>query len=116
MLTSSAKAKGRALAKWLRNRILDQFPALTADDVRVTSSGAGGEDVTLSSGARRVLPYQFECKSYRRFAVYDAYDQAVSHGPHTPVVVIKQNGRDPLVILHLDDWLDLVARSSGSMD
>jgi hypothetical protein len=61
--------------------------------------GAGGEDVQLSPAARKVYPFSIECKSRAKMAVYQDYVQAASHGPHEPVVVIKQNGCKPLVVV-----------------
>ncbi len=46
MKTSSAKNKGRRLQKWLAEQIIAVF-GLKPDDVRSTSSGAGGVDVLL---------------------------------------------------------------------
>lgn len=102
MKTSSAKAKGRNLQKWAAARLLEYAPELEGDDVKSTSMGASGEDVMLSPAARRIYPWQIECKSYARIAVYDFYNQACSHGTHEPVVFIKQNGCKPLVVVDAD--------------
>ena len=59
---SSSKAKGRRLQQAVRDGILEAFPALEPDDVKSTSMGAGGEDVQLSPAARKLFPYQIECK------------------------------------------------------
>jgi len=99
MKTSSAKAKGRNLQKWVATKLLEAAEALEPDDIKSTSMGAGGEDVQLSPAARRVYPWQIECKNYARIAVYDFYNQACSHGTHEPVVFIKQNQCKPLAIV-----------------
>ena len=62
MKAQSAKAKGRKLQQVVRDGVLKRFPSLEPDDVRSTSMGAGGEDVQLSPVARRLFPYQVECK------------------------------------------------------
>lgn len=102
MKTSSAKAKGRNLQKWAAARLLEYAPELEGDDVKSTSMGASGEDVMLSPAARRIYPWQIECKSYARIAVYDFYNQACSHGTYEPVVFMKQNGCKPLVVVDAD--------------
>ena len=84
MKPSSAKAKGRDLQKWVRDQILRIYPSLHEDDVRATSMGAGGEDVTLSRAARQRFPYQIECKSVARVSVYKWLEQARAHGPYEP--------------------------------
>jgi hypothetical protein len=79
--------------------ILEQNPELTPDDVRSTSMGAGGEDVQLSAAARKLVPFQIECKNKKDMAVYTMYDQAVEHGNSWPLLVVKTNYRDPLVVI-----------------
>jgi hypothetical protein len=64
-----------------------------------TFSGASGEDLKLSPMARELLPMQIECKNLARFSGYRFIDQAIHHGPYTPVVVVKENCKLPLVII-----------------
>ena len=108
MLTSSAKAKGRALAKWLKDEILQRFNHLHADDLSVTPSGVTGGDLTQSPAATALLPYQWECKAYARFAGYAFYDQAARHGDREPIVIIRANRRRPLAIIDAEHFLDLL--------
>ena len=112
MLTSSAKAKGRALAKWLKDAILARNDVLGSGDITVTSSGTTGEDLGCSPAARARFPYQVECKNHARMAVYDFYDQAVGHGSFEPLVVIKANRRKPLVVVDAEHFLDLVRKTT----
>lgn len=79
--------------------LLANAPELEPDDVKSTSMGAGGEDVQLSPAARKVYPFNIECKSRAKMAVYQDYQQAMTHGKHEPVVVIKQNQCKPLVVV-----------------
>lgn len=94
----------------IRDSILKYFPELTEDDVRSTSMGAGGEDVTLSQAARKVLPIQVECKNKEKFAVYKDYDQACEHGKYDPVLFIKQNQREPLAVVNAEWFLQLMRK------
>ena len=75
-----------------------------------TSMGAGGEDVKLSPHARDLIPFQFECKSLAKVAMYSHYDQAHTHGTHEPVVIIKQNGRKPLAVLDAAAFFDIISK------
>ena len=102
MKTQSAKAKGRNLQKWVRDKILAKFPTLDPDDVKSTSMGAQGEDVQLSPAARELMPYTIECKNMAKIAVYNYYEQAKQHGKGEPLVIIKQNHSKPLVIVDAD--------------
>lgn len=81
MQTTSKKAKGRNLQQWVRDKLLDLFP-LQQDDIRSCSMGAGGEDVQLSPAAREQIPFQFECKNNKKFAVYSPY---LTHQTHYKV-------------------------------
>lgn len=105
---TSAKAKGRKLQQWLRDQILSRWSSLTDDDVRVTPSGANGEDVQLSSAARTLLNVQLECKARASIAVYDWYEQAKTHGTHQPVLVIKGDYKKPLAVVDAEWLLDLM--------
>jgi len=110
MKPQSAKAKGRNLQKWVVEQLQKRFPQLRPGDLVSTSMGAGGEDVKLSPAARDAIPYQFECKSLAKVAVYNYYEQAKTHGSHEPVAVVKQNGKKPLVVLDAEKFFDLIAR------
>ena len=110
MKTSSAKAKGRNLQKWCRDRLLALFPDLAAGDCRSTSMGASGEDLQLSPKAREVIPYQIETKSYATFAIYKHYEQAGEHGEHEPLLVIKGNHKKPLVVVDAEHFFTLLTR------
>lgn len=112
MKPSSAKAKGRNLQKYVRDKLIEYFD-LKPDDVRSTSMGAGGEDILLSSYARLRFPFSIECKNLARHAVYQYYWQALDNaGGHTPLVVIKQNNAKPLAVLDLEDFLKIVKEAT----
>ena len=108
MKPSSAKAKGRVFQQWVRDLILSSYPMLEPDDVKSTSMGAQGEDVQLSPAARKLFPFQTECKNLARIAVYQYYTQAKTHGKHEPIVFIKQNRGNPLVVLDAEAFFRLI--------
>ncbi len=111
MKTSSCKAKGRNLQKWVRDLILESFPSLEADDVRSTSMGAGGEDVQLSPAARKLFPYSLECKNVEKLNVWAAYEQAEANsGEHEPLLVMKKNRKKPLVVIDAEAFVKLLTR------
>ena len=115
MKTSSAKQKGRKLQQYIRDRILGCYSELTDRDVRSTSMGAGGEDVTLSKKAVRIFPYAVECKSKAKFVGYSYYDQAVEHSLDShenvePVAFIKANHRQPLAIVDAGYFIELTRK------
>ena len=107
MKTQSAKAKGRNLQKWVREmliEILDVHP----EDVESRSMGAGGEDLIMARAAREKFPHSIECKNVERLNVWDAYEQASANsGKHEPIVVMKKNRRNPLVVVDAEYFIRL---------
>jgi hypothetical protein len=112
MKVQSGKAKGRKLQQWVRDKLHQYCPELRPGDVESTSMGAGGEDVKLSPHARDYYPVQFECKNYAKFAVYEHYKQACTHGTFEPVLVIKQNNSKPLAVVDAD-WFFAMLGEKG---
>ena len=66
----SRRKKGRRLQNYLRSKIMQTFPILRPEDVRVAKNGENGADIKLSKIARRVIPYQFECKNQESLLHY----------------------------------------------
>jgi len=112
MTPSSAKAKGRILQQLVRDKILEAFPELEPDDVKSTSMGAGGEDVTLSPAARKKFPYQIECKNKATSQLHTYYNQAKTHGKHEPIVIVKKNRAEVLVAVTLENFLNLLKNNN----
>lgn len=106
MKTQSAKAKGRRLQGWLRDKILEYFP-LEEDDVLSRSMGASGSDLHLSPRAREYFDFDCECKNVEKIRLWESWDQACQHG-RKPLLVIKKNYREPLAILRAEDLLSLL--------
>ncbi len=104
---AARKQKGRLMQQQLMRLLLAKFPQLEPDDITSRSMGANGSDLLLSPAARKLIPYDFECKSLARFVGHNYIEQAVSNCPKnaTPVAVVKANHKKPVVIIYLEDWL-----------
>jgi hypothetical protein len=98
------------LQQWVRDLILVYNPELKADDVSSRSMGAQGEDVMLSPAARKWVPYQIECKNQKEITVYKWFQQAGEHGQHTPLLVIKQNHGNPLVVIDAMEFFKILRK------
>lgn len=107
MKTQSAKAKGRTLQKLVRDSLLKIFPSLTPDDIRSTGMGQSGLDIQLSTAAQKLIPWAIECKSRAKIAVYEFFKQAETNSTDSlkPLLIIKQNRSEPLVVLTLKDFI-----------
>ena len=103
--------KRRELAEYIKETIVDVLTEVSQEDVDTAKEGQSGPDILLSRIARKLCPYQFEIKSQNRMAtVYNWYNQANKKIPtaQEPVVVMKMNSRDPLVVLSVDHFFDLI--------
>lgn len=107
MKPRSCKNKGKKLQNWVRDALLSDT-TLQLGDIRSTTMGDRGEDVQLSPEARKVYPFQFECKSKASYSVYKDFEQASSHGKHTPVLIIKQNQSRPLACVDAEWFINYI--------
>lgn len=111
MNPQSAKSKGRLFQNLVRDRILKLLApyGVVKKDVKSTSMGVSGVDIQLSPFAEQFLPIAAECKSHKSMAIYKLWEQAVSNSDKNtkPVLFIKANHKEPLVVLSLDDYMDL---------
>lgn len=112
MKPSSAKNKGRILQKLVRDLLYQTFPQLEEGDIRSTSMGASGEDLLLSPAARKLFPFSIECKNQEKVSIWSAFAQSqtnVVKGTYA-LLVIKRNRTDPLIVMRLSDFLEVLCR------
>jgi len=110
--TKARKAKGRALQNLVVSKLLDHAPELEPDDIKGAIMGEQGMDVKLSPAAYKEYPLKIECKNQEKFkGIYDIYSQAEEHkGKGEPIIVLKMNRKNPLVMMDLDFFLDFYKR------
>lgn len=107
MRPQSAKAKGRRLQQWVREKLIECLE-IHPEDIESRSMGAGGEDLIMARAARQKFPHSVECKNVEKLNVWDAYDQASSNcGDYEPIVVMKKNGKKPLVVVDAEYYIKL---------
>ena len=111
---ASSKAKGRRLQNQIRDEILEIFPSLEPDDVKSTSMGAPGEDIQLSPAARKLVPYQIECKNKATSQIHTYYAQAKSHGKYKPLVVVKMDRDIPLAVISWEHFKELLKGNNNN--
>lgn len=114
--TSSAKAKGRNLQKYIRDYILKLYPDIPMLDVSSRPMGSQGSDVIMSAAAKDYFPYKIECKNQEAFSnVYKAFEQASSQKEDgEPLLIIKRNRSKPLAVVDLDEFMRLVKNDDGA--
>ena len=105
----SRRRKGKRLQNLVRSKILDTFDILRPTDVSVAKTGENGCDVKLSKIAKRILPYQIECKYQERLAtLHRWFNQSRKHGRLEPILVVKMNDKKPLLVMDLDHFFEIV--------
>ena len=101
--------KGLKLQKEVREKILKTFRHLRKSDVRVPGIGVNGADLVLSRIAKRLCPFQFEVKSQQRMkTIYKWKRQSEKNTNLDGVLVMRMNGKNPLVVINMDLFFDLI--------
>jgi hypothetical protein len=107
MNPSSAKAKGRRLQQWVRDKLIEMLE-VHPEDIESRSMGAGGEDLIMARAARSKFPHSIECKNVEKLNIWEAYEQASANcNDYEPIVVIKKNGKKPLVVVDAEYYIQL---------
>ena len=113
MNPSSAKAKGRRLQQWVRDKLIEALD-IHPEDIESRSMGAGGEDLIMARAARLKFPHSIECKNVEKLNIWDAYEQAAANsGDYEPIVVMKKNGKKPLVVVDAEYYISLFGDKIG---
>lgn len=113
MRVQSAKAKGRRLQQWVRDKLIEMLD-VHPEDIESRSMGAGGEDLIMARAARQKFPHSIECKNVEKLNIWDAYEQASANcGDYEPLVVIKKNGKKPLVVIDAEYYIQLFGDKNG---
>jgi hypothetical protein len=107
--TSSAKAKGRNLQKWVCQRLADLIGIKydQSDDnceIHSREMGQKNVDVILRGKVAEMLPFSFECKNSETFGMKVTLEQVQSNQKEGTdwVIVYKSNGmKQPVVVV---DW------------
>ncbi len=107
MKTSSAKAKGRNLQKWVVEQLVEHLGA-NPEDIESRPMGSSGEDVIMGVQTREFFPYSVECKNQEKVNIWSAYEQSEANcGKYEPIVVFKKNRKKPLVCVDAEYFIKL---------
>ena len=107
MKTSSAKAKGRRLQQWVRDKLIELL-SVDPEDIESRPMGSSGEDLIMGVQTKKIFPYSIECKNQEAVNVWKAYEQAESNcGKYEPLVVIKRNRSKPLVLVDAEYFISI---------
>lgn len=111
MKTSSAKAKGRRLQKWVCDQIAKIINLPTGKDCPIESRpmGQSGVDVRLDKEALKLFPWSIECKNQEKWAIHQWIEQARKNKLKNTnwLLICSRNRRKPVVILDAEVFFGL---------
>lgn len=118
MISASRRSKGRVLQQMVRDLLLAAEDTLGPRDIESTAMGVNGADVKLSTAAFSHYPFSVECKNVAAFQGFTYYAQAQEHSDKDggiPMVVVKANRQNPLVMMDLEDFIDLLQTAKEAL-
>jgi hypothetical protein len=119
MKSQSRKAKGRELQKHCA-KVIREVLDLPDEDVVSRPMGSAGEDIMLSKRARKLLPYDIECKNTKSFPSLAALKQAKDRGLDLlPAAVWKPFGKgmeESIIYFNLREFLELWKEMTNDED
>ena len=105
----SRKSKGAKFQKEIRERLLETFSQLEEDDIKTAIMGESGMDIKLSPAAQKVFPFAVEAKAQEKVSLRAWWEQAKNNCDKLqPLLITKQSRKEPLVVLSLEQFLELV--------
>ena len=109
MRTSSAKAKGRKLQDWTKEKLITHLNLpIETDLIRTAVMGESGADVQLMGDLKKQFPFSIECKNQEKYkGIYDVLEQATTHSKMEPLGIIKMNRHKPIVVLDAEYFLQI---------
>ena len=115
MRVQSAKAKGRRLQQWVRDKLIEMLN-IHPEDIESRSMGAGGEDLIMARAARQKFPHSIECKNVEKLNLWEAYEQASANcGEYEPIVVMKKNGKKPLDVVDGEYYIQIFRKKNNEI-
>lgn len=116
MKVSSKKNKGRRLQTWIKGKLIEILD-INPEDIESRSMGAKGEDIILSSSARKKFPFSVEAKNQERINLWRAMEQARQNsGRWIPLVIIKRNHSRPLAVIDAEQFFNLLRSKNDKID
>ena len=109
--TSSRKAKGRRLQQEVRDLLREKYKDILEPlDIMSTIMGDKGVDIKLSPAARKVIPFNIECKNQETMTMWQWLLQSEANGEpgRIPLLVFTRNRSDTYISMKLSDLLELV--------
>lgn len=107
----SRKNKGKRLQNEVVQILYENYPMLEEGDLRSTIMGDSGTDVKMSPAAKRLIPFDIECKNQETASIWQWLTQAEenSEEKRIPLVVFKRNRSKTYAVLEFDKLMELLS-------
>jgi len=114
--TSAAKAKGRRLQDYVRDSFRAIHKELEDDDIKCAIMGESGTDIKMSPAARKLIPFDIECKNQEKMNVWASIKQCETNcnKDRIPLLVFKRNHTKPYACIEFETLLRLISRTSDN--
>lgn len=119
MKTSQKKAKARMLQNYVRDEFRKIFSSvLDDDDIKAQTMGCSGCDIVLTPVAKKLIPFDIECKNQQSFNITSAIKQAEKNSisGRIPIVVFKKNFTHPYVSLSFENFIKLLYKDDFTIE
>jgi len=108
MKTSSCKAKGRTLQKEVIAFLKFRY-GFNDDDLKSIPMGCSGEDIWLSTEARKVFPFSVECKNQENISIWKCIQQAETNAKeHIPLLIFRRNNSKTYAVIEFTKLVELL--------
>lgn len=116
--TSAAKAKGRRLQDFVAESFLKMHPSLEDDDVKTAIMGESGTDIKLSPAARRLIPFDTECKNQEKLNIWSSISQCETNCKESriPLLVFKRNRTKTYACIEFEKLLELLQKNKADVN
>ncbi len=116
MKTSSCKAKGQKLQKFVVYALRETYgydpyvESCFEGIIQANPMGNSGRDIKLAGEAQREIDFDIECKNCETWSIPSFWKQTVANTgkDRKPLLVLKKNHHEPLVVMRFEDWLELI--------
>lgn len=114
----SAKAKGKKLQIYVRNKLREIFSSkLEGGDIETTISSEAGIDIKLSPAAKKKIPFDIEAKNTETFNRNSAINQAEKNSVEKnriPMVVFSKNRNKTYCIIEINNLKSVLKKKKSN--
>lgn len=110
---ASRKSKGRNLQNFIVTELRKRFvnnQFIFDEDIKPAIMGESGVDIKLTPTMKQYLEFDIESKNQENWSIPSWWKQTLANTEEgrKPLLVVKKNRSEPLVVMRFNDWLELI--------